>query len=93
MLSTSPAEMAVTPLSPATAIGVLLQASPPQSSGPVFVPSPSCPSTLRPQAMTVPLLSRARPWPPPAEIAVTPLSPPIANGTSLFVVVPLPNEP
>src|SRR5438128_1119789 len=43
--------------------------------------------------MTLPLLRRARPWGPSAEIAVTPVRPLTATGTSLLVVVPLPSEP
>jgi len=82
-LSHPPAEMAVTPLSALTATGVLLQGVFTQASGPV-APLPSSPNPFEPQAMAVPLLSRARLWYPPAEMAVTLLSPLTATGTSLL---------
>src|SRR5947209_7257685 len=87
--------MTLTPRSPLTATGVLLQGlgGRPQASGPAFVPSPSCPFSLTPQALTEPLLSRARLWLAPAEMALTSLSPLTATPTLLFVVVPLPSWP
>ena len=63
-----PAETAVTPVRPLTAVGTSLPAE-------LLVPLPSCPSSFSPQAMTVPALSRARVSSSPAETAVTPLRP------------------
>src|SRR6266699_1797292 len=50
-----PAEIARTPFRPLTATGDVLQALLPAShvSGPVVVPSPSCPDSLLPQAVAV----------------------------------------
>src|SRR2546425_1181631 len=73
--------MAVTPLSPLTCTGLALQGRDASHvSGPVVVPSPSCPELLAPQAMTVPLRSNARLWTSPAETAATPLRPPTGTG-------------
>src|ERR1039458_3785251 len=79
-----PAETAATPVSPRTSTGVSLLD---------VVPSPSCPSLLAPQAITVPAPSSARLWNSPAEMAVTPLSPGTSTGTSLLAVVPSPSSP
>ena len=61
-----PAEMARAPVRLTTAAGVPL--------APPVLPLPSCPSSLRPQALTVPLDSSARLKVQPAATAVTPLS-------------------
>ena len=55
------------------------------------LPSPSCPSKLAPQAMTVPSPSRARLNSLPADTARTLLRPLTGTGTSLAVVLPFPS--
>jgi len=63
--------MAITPLKPDTATGVVEHAEPSEHvSGPVLVPSPSSPSVLVPQHSTVPPESSAQ-VDPPAATAVT----------------------
>src|SRR3989304_437900 len=60
----------------------------------VCVPLPSWPSALEPQHLTPPAVVSAQVWPPPAEIALTPLSSPrTSTGARLPVVVPLPSCP
>jgi hypothetical protein len=89
--------IAVTSLRPLTGTRVLLQGTflPPvsQVSGPLLIPSPSCPRAMSPQAITVPFLRRARLWKAPAAIAATSLRPLTGTGTSLKAVVPLPTCP
>src|SRR2546422_9913419 len=70
-----PAETAVTPLSPLTATGVVLQENSPHFSGPLLVPLPSCPERLAPQAMTAPSLTGAALRTPPTDNAATPPNP------------------
>src|SRR5665213_3363998 len=55
----APAEMATTPLNPLTVTGVVLHGQPPQSCGPVVVPSPSSPQLLLPQHCTLPAVVSA----------------------------------
>ena len=68
-----------------TATGVELQSEVPlkQVSGPVSVPSPSCPKSLSPQQSTPPLASTAQVWSPPAAIAVAFVMPLTATGVTL----------
>src|SRR5207244_1683517 len=82
----SPAEIAATPLgSPETATGAWRW---------IVVPSPSWPEPLSPQHLTPPALVSAQVWPPPAEIAATPLaSPEAATGAWRWIVVPSPSWP
>src|SRR5438874_717999 len=81
-LCAKPAAIAVPLVSPPTAIGFLLQTTPPQVSGPVLLPFPSSPLLFTPQAMRVPFESSATLWlsTKPAEIAMTPGSPLTAIG-------------
>src|SRR6202023_2736641 len=66
----------------------------PHISGPVLLPSPSSPVSLRPQAITLPVPpSSARLECSPAAIAATPVSPFTATGTPLFVSPPFPSSP
>ena len=65
---------------------------------PAGVPSPSCPSSLPPQAHTeviaeMPLFSVASEASQPAEIPVTRARPAILTGTGLSAVPPLPSWP
>src|SRR5205085_6741594 len=57
-----PPAMPFASTTPLDSTGTVLQgwANGPQDSGPVLVPSPSAPCSLSPQAMTLPLVSRAR---------------------------------
>jgi len=60
------------------------------------VPLPSCPSPLRPQQLTAPVLSSAHAWYEPAviETAVAPpVNAPTSTGAELRVVVLLPSCP
>src|SRR5437763_967940 len=70
----SPTEIATTPDSPPTGIGVMLHAPKLQLSGPVLFLLPSWPWLLLPQALTVPVERRARLWL-EAAIAAAPESP------------------
>ena len=83
-LNAPPAEIAVTPVSPLTATGTLLD---------LVLPVPSCPLSLSPQAITVPFGISARLWLAPAAIALTPEMPVTATGTSRVVVLPSPSWP
>src|SRR5579885_1593940 len=84
-LCATPAASAVTPtMPPLTWTGVERL---------VVVPSPSCPSSLAPQAQTVPSFFRARPWPVPATIAATSVRPLTWTGLVRLVVVPSPSWP
>src|SRR5690242_15161924 len=65
--------MPLTPLSDPTKTGVFAHGAVggrPHVSGPVLVPSPSCPAALLPHATTVPSLNRARLCSAPAASAV-----------------------
>src|SRR5204863_5738734 len=57
------------------------------------LPVPSCPLSLLPHAITVPLLSSARLWLAPAAIALTPDNPLTCTGTERRFVVPSPSWP
>jgi hypothetical protein len=91
-----PAEIAVTPLRPETATGVVEQAtSPPnngfvlaQVSGPVVVPLPSSPELFSPQHSTMPPERSAQAKSPPAEMAVTVRHPPATHPFEHFVPHP-----
>src|SRR5262249_31600268 len=82
----SPAAIAVTPVRPETATGVVRE---------VVVPSPSWPNTLSPQQRTVPAASSAHECAAPTVTAVAPL---VSPGTStgrcgVESVVPMPSWP
>ena len=76
--------MATTPVRPDTDTGV---------SELVVVPLPSWPEVPRPQASTVPVEVRARPWSSPAAMATMPDSPDTDTGVSELEVAPLPSSP
>src|ERR1017187_5573410 len=104
-LCDEPAAIALTPLSPATRTGVVLQAvegrsKKSQNSGPLLVPLPSWPKEFSPHDMTVPSSNTARLVSPPAAAALTPLNPLAATGVSLqkgeglpTLLAPLPGCP
>lgn len=87
-LNCPPVAIAVTSLSPTTDNGSFLL---------IVVPSPNCPHSFQPKAFTEPLLSNARLFASPAEIAVTSLRSLTATGTSVGApcvpVVPSPSCP
>src|ERR1051326_7064103 len=73
------------PFDPVTATGVRLS---------VMLPSPSCPSTLRPHAQIDPSLFSARLWFSPPAIATIPTSPPTGTGAGLATtLLPKLSEP
>jgi hypothetical protein len=78
-------------------MALTLVASPATSTGTMLidaVAAPSAPKLPLPQHLTPPPLVSAQPWPPPAEIAVTPLvRPETPTGMLLLVVVSFPSWP